>query len=156
MGWIEDAIGSHRYLWHNGEIGGFHSLNVIFPDDDLAFAILSNNQDALPEALVPGIASLYFPLTGLDRVVPRSAVVLIEASLAIALGAFAIAIVAVVTLRRWIVVGIVAALAALVLGLFLPVAIGFLGGGAVALLPIVGYVVVVRFARRRQEGQPSD
>jgi D-alanyl-D-alanine carboxypeptidase len=37
MGWIEDALGSHRYLWHNGEVGGFHALNVIFPDDDLAF-----------------------------------------------------------------------------------------------------------------------
>jgi CubicO group peptidase (beta-lactamase class C family) len=155
MGWVEDAIGSHRYLWHNGEVGGFHAVNVIFPNDDLAFAILTNNQDAQPEALVPGIAALYFPVTGIDRIVPRSAIVLIEASLAIALGAFAIAIVAVVTLRRWIVVGIVVAVLALVLGLLLPSYLGYVFGGAVALVPIAGYVLSVRFARGRRGPEPG-
>jgi D-alanyl-D-alanine carboxypeptidase len=56
MGWIEDALGSHRYLWHNGQVGGFHALNVIFPGNDLGFAILANNQDAKPEYLIPGLA----------------------------------------------------------------------------------------------------
>jgi CubicO group peptidase (beta-lactamase class C family) len=155
MGWVEDGLGQHRYLWHNGEVGGFHALNVIFPNDDLAFAILSNNQDAQLESLVPGIASLYFPVTGIDRIVPRSAVILIEASGAIALGAFAIAVVALATLRRFVVVGVCAALAALVIGLLLPSYVGFVAGGLLALAPIVGYVLSVRYVPRPSQTQPG-
>jgi CubicO group peptidase (beta-lactamase class C family) len=148
MGWIEDALGSHRYLWHNGEVGGFHALNVIFPDDDLAFAILCNNQDAKPEYLLPGIAALYFPVSGLDRFLPRSGVVLIEASLAVGIGALAIAVVAVLTLKRFLPIGLVAALLALVSGVLLPTLVGFSWAGVAALIPVAGYVLAVRFIPR--------
>jgi CubicO group peptidase (beta-lactamase class C family) len=151
MGWIEDAIGQHRYLWHNGEVGGFHALNVIFPEDDLAFAILCNNQDAKPEFLVPGIAALYFPVGGLDRVLPHSGVVLIEASLAVALGALAIGVVAVVTLKRFPFVGAGAAVVALVAGFLLPAILGFVWGGIVALVPVGLYALAVRFLPPRTQ-----
>jgi CubicO group peptidase (beta-lactamase class C family) len=148
MGWVEDAVGSHRYLWHNGEVGGFHALNVIFPSDDLAFAVLSNNQDAKPEYLVTSIASLYFPVTGLDRILPRSGVVFVEASLAVGAGALAIAIVAIVTLKRFLVAGSVAALIALVAGFFLPSLIGFVWAGIAGLVPSALYCLAVRLIPR--------
>jgi len=145
MGWIEDALGSHRYLWHNGEVGGFHAVNVIFPGNDLGFAILANNQDAKPEYLIPGIASLYFPVSGLDRILPRSGIVLVEASLAVGVGALAIAIVAIVTLKRFILPGIAAGLFALAAGFFLPTIVGFIWAGCIALLPTGAYLLAVRF-----------
>jgi CubicO group peptidase (beta-lactamase class C family) len=145
MGWIEDGLGSHRYLWHNGEVGGFHALNVIFPSDDLAFVILTNNQDAKPEFLLPGIASLYFPVDGLDRMLPRSGVVLIEASLAVAVGALAIAIVAIATFKRLLFAGGVAAALALLAGFFLPVIVGFVWAAIAALAPTAAYLAAVRF-----------
>ena len=145
MGFIEDSLGSHRYLWHNGQVGGFHAYNVIFPDDDLAFTLLSNNQDAQPEYVLPHLAMLYFPLNGIDRVLPHSAAVVVEASLALALGALAIAIVAMVTFKRFIVVGNVAALLALLIGFFAPTFIGYVWGGIAALIPIAGYLCLLRF-----------
>ncbi len=150
MGWVEDALGSHRYVWHNGETGGFHALNVIFPDDALAFCLLTNNQDAQPEFLLPQIASLYFPVRGLDRVLPHSGVVLVEASLVVGLGALAIAIVAIVTLKRFIAAGIVAAAAALLLGFFLPSIIGFVWGGVAAIVPVAAYAAAVRLILPRR------
>lgn len=145
MGWIEDALGSHRYLWHNGQVGGFHALNVIFPQDDLAFVILTNNQDARPEYLLPGIAALYFPVSGVDRILPRSGVVLLEASLAVGIGALAIAIVAIVTFKRFVVVGVVAAVLALAAGFLLPTVVGFIWAGIASLVPTAAYVLAARF-----------
>jgi CubicO group peptidase (beta-lactamase class C family) len=154
MGWIEDAIGTHRYLWHNGEVGGFHALNVIFPADDLAFSILSNNQDARPEYLIPAIASLYFPVGGLDRILPRSGVVIVQASIAIGIGALAIAVVALGSLKRFVPAGIAAAVLALVIGFFLPAIIGYVWGGLAALLPTAAYVVAVRFVPKKPTSPP--
>ena len=153
MGWVEDALGSHRYLWHNGETGGYHALNVIFPNDGLALSMLSNNQDARPEYLLPSIAALYFPVSGLDRVLPHSAIVLIEASLAVALGALAIAVVAVVTVKRLIVAGVIAAFLALVIGFFVPSYLGYVWGGLAALLPVAAYLLLVRFVSRKRRAQ---
>jgi hypothetical protein len=149
MGWVEDALGTHRYLWHNGELGGFHALNVVFPGDELAFSLLANNQDDEPEAVIPRIAALYFPVTGLDRILPRSGIALVEASFAIAVGAFAVAIVAVVALKRFVVVGVVAAFVALVIGFFAPSVGGYLWGGVAAMVPIAGYLIAVRWVRRQ-------
>jgi CubicO group peptidase (beta-lactamase class C family) len=149
MGWIEDAVGSHRYLWHNGEVGGFHAFNVIFPEDDLAFTFLLNNQDAKPEYVLPELAVLYFPVTGLDRILPRSGVVLFEASLAVAVGALAVGIVAIVTFKRFIVGGVLAAVLALAAGFFLPTVVGFVWGGVGALVPTVLYVLAVRYIPKR-------
>lgn len=149
MGWIEDAIGSHRYLWHNGEVGGFHAFNVIFPQDDLAFTFLLNNQDAKPEYLLPELAALYFPVDGLDRILPRSGVVLFEASLAVAVGALAIGIVAIVTFKRFIFGGVFAAVLALAAGFFLPTVVGFVWGGLAALVPTALYVLGVLYIPKR-------
>ena len=34
----------HRCLYHSGEVGGFVADNVVFPDDDLAYAALTNQE----------------------------------------------------------------------------------------------------------------
>jgi hypothetical protein len=122
---------------------------VIFPGNDLAFAVLTNNQDAKPEYLIPGIASLYFPVSGLDRILPHSGVVLIEASAAVAIGALAIAIVAIVTLKRFILAAVPLAALALVAGFFLPSVVGFVWAGVAALVPTAAYVLAVRFIPKR-------
>jgi CubicO group peptidase (beta-lactamase class C family) len=153
MGWVEDMLGSHRYLWHNGEVGGFHALNVIFPQDDLAFALLTNNQDAKPEYLIPGIASLYFPVSGVDRILPRSGVVLLEASLAVGLGALAVAVVAIVTFKRFIIAGIAAGLVALGAGFFLPTIVGFVWAGIGSLGPTAAYLLAIRFIPKVTKAQ---
>jgi hypothetical protein len=47
MGFVVDAIGEHREIWHNGyspKAGGY-CLNAIFPEDDLAVIVLSNSPD---------------------------------------------------------------------------------------------------------------
>jgi hypothetical protein len=74
--------------------------------------------------------------------------VLIEASLAVGIGALAIAVVAVLTLKRFLPIGLVAALLALVSGVLLPTLVGFSWAGVAALIPVAGYVLAVRFIPR--------
>ena len=64
MGFVPGSIDGHRELWHNGltpTIGGY-TLNAIFPDDDLAVAILSNGAAFAgeSEALVKGLCAMFF------------------------------------------------------------------------------------------------
>ncbi|HZZ65454.1 MAG TPA: serine hydrolase domain-containing protein [Candidatus Baltobacteraceae bacterium] len=42
MGWVIDQRGGQRYLWHNGELAGFHSINGLLPDQHLAVIVLAN------------------------------------------------------------------------------------------------------------------
>jgi CubicO group peptidase (beta-lactamase class C family) len=48
MGWMIDERGGQRYLWHNGEIAGYHAMNALLPDEHLAVIVLAN-ADALGE-----------------------------------------------------------------------------------------------------------
>jgi CubicO group peptidase (beta-lactamase class C family) len=48
MGWMIDQRGGQRYLWHNGEIAGYHAMNALLPDQHLAVIVLAN-ADALGE-----------------------------------------------------------------------------------------------------------
>jgi hypothetical protein len=70
---------------------------------------------------------------------------LVEASLAVGIGALAIAIVAILTLRRFMLPGVAAALFALAAGFFLPTLIGFVWAGVIALVPTVAYLLAVQF-----------
>ncbi|MGA7317351.1 MAG: serine hydrolase domain-containing protein [Silvibacterium sp.] len=70
MGFIVDAIGEHREIWHNGyspKAGGY-CLNAIFPEDDLAVIVLSNSPDSpfrpQPEKIVKSVLGLYDPRVG--------------------------------------------------------------------------------------------
>ncbi len=68
MGWIVDQRGGQRYVWHNGELAGFHAMNAVLPDQHIAVIVLSN-ADSLhsqttvsPERLVLHILDVVAPL----------------------------------------------------------------------------------------------
>jgi len=52
---------NHRMIYHSGEVSGFTSDNLVFPDDSAAVAVLTN-QDAAPAALTIAhrISKLFF------------------------------------------------------------------------------------------------
>jgi len=68
MGWVVDQRGGKRYLWHNGELGGFHSMNAILPDDHIAVVVLANadglksNATIAPEYVAAQILDIVAPL----------------------------------------------------------------------------------------------
>lgn len=42
MGWVIDQRGGQRYVWHNGELAGYHAMNALLPDEHVAVIVLSN------------------------------------------------------------------------------------------------------------------
>ncbi|MDQ2991333.1 MAG: beta-lactamase family protein [Candidatus Eremiobacteraeota bacterium] len=72
MGWVIDQRSGKRYVWHNGEIGGFHAMNALLPDDHIAVIVLANT-DAL-HGDDGAIAPEYLAAQILDIVAPPAAV----------------------------------------------------------------------------------
>lgn len=68
MGWIIDQRNGETYIWHNGELGGFHSMNAVLPDQDIAVVVLTNVDDLFgpgvtsPERLAGQILDILAPL----------------------------------------------------------------------------------------------
>ncbi len=53
-GWIVATLAGHRYIWHDGALGGYQTMNATFPDDDLDIVILTNDGTGLdPYDVVP-------------------------------------------------------------------------------------------------------
>lgn len=42
MGWVVDQRDGKRYIWHNGELSGYHAMNALLPDDHIAVIVLTN------------------------------------------------------------------------------------------------------------------
>ncbi len=67
MGWVIDQRDGHRYIWHNGEIAGYHAMNALLPDDHIAVVVLSNadslnSQDTIaPERIAGRILDIAAP-----------------------------------------------------------------------------------------------
>lgn len=68
MGWVIDQRGGQRYVWHNGELAGFHAMNALLPDQHVAVIVLSN-ADSLhaqttisPERMASRILDVVAPL----------------------------------------------------------------------------------------------
>lgn len=51
LGWVIDQRAGKRYIWHNGEVAGYHAMNALLPDDHVA-VIVFTNVDALHSQLV--------------------------------------------------------------------------------------------------------
>jgi D-alanyl-D-alanine carboxypeptidase len=51
LGWVIDQRAGKRYVWHNGEIAGYHTMNALLPDDHVAVIVLAN-VDSLHSSLV--------------------------------------------------------------------------------------------------------
>jgi D-alanyl-D-alanine carboxypeptidase len=58
-------ISGHRVLKHGDEVFGFSAENLLFPDDGIAVAVLTNqDSSAAPSAVAHKIASLLVPESG--------------------------------------------------------------------------------------------
>src|SRR5579872_352595 len=42
-GWFISTLGGHPYVWHDGAIGGFVTMNATFPADDIDIIVLVND-----------------------------------------------------------------------------------------------------------------
>jgi|SRR5579884_168785 len=69
MGWVVDQRGGQRYVWQNGQLPGFHSMNAMLPDQHIAVIVLAN-ADSLhgettiqPERLANHILDVVAPQT---------------------------------------------------------------------------------------------
>jgi CubicO group peptidase (beta-lactamase class C family) len=67
-GWMIDQRAAQRFVWHNGEISGFHSMNALLPDRHIAVIVLTNadslhGQDVVsPERIANRILDVVAPL----------------------------------------------------------------------------------------------
>jgi CubicO group peptidase (beta-lactamase class C family) len=59
FGWFLDPYQGHKRMFHDGSTIGFRTTIQRFPDDALTIIILSNREDANPEALALRVADLY-------------------------------------------------------------------------------------------------
>jgi CubicO group peptidase (beta-lactamase class C family) len=58
-GWFIATLQGHRYVWHDGALGGFQTMNATFPDDGLDIIVLTNDGTGLdPYFIIPQL----FPL----------------------------------------------------------------------------------------------
>jgi CubicO group peptidase (beta-lactamase class C family) len=117
---VVDAIGAHRELWHNGEIGGFHAMHALFPDDRIAIVVLTNQNAAAPEILIGPLLAAVVPVSPLDQAVSANARAFLLVSFACALTGLVAAIGAALWRRRRWWAGALVAAAAAVVGLVLP------------------------------------
>jgi CubicO group peptidase (beta-lactamase class C family) len=53
-GWFVTTLNGHRYIWHDGAIGGFQTMNAVFPDDGIDIIVLTNDGTGLdPYYIIP-------------------------------------------------------------------------------------------------------
>jgi len=67
MGWMIDQRGGKRFIWQNGQPGGFHAMNALLPDQHIAVIVLANT-DSLhgaavePERVAGAVLDIVAPL----------------------------------------------------------------------------------------------
>jgi CubicO group peptidase (beta-lactamase class C family) len=53
-GWFIATLNGHRYIWHDGLVGGFQTMNATFPDDGIDIIVLTNDGTGLdPYFVIP-------------------------------------------------------------------------------------------------------
>ncbi len=52
LGWVIDQRGGKRYIWHNGEVAGYHAMNALLPDDHVAVIVFTNVDNFHSSAVV--------------------------------------------------------------------------------------------------------
>ncbi|MGH7738275.1 MAG: serine hydrolase domain-containing protein [Candidatus Tyrphobacter sp.] len=66
MGWTLDRRSGHRFVWQNGEIPGFHTMNALLPDEHVAVIVLvnadaRNEPTTLPESIAGRVLDVVVP-----------------------------------------------------------------------------------------------
>ncbi|MBV9270493.1 MAG: beta-lactamase family protein [Candidatus Eremiobacteraeota bacterium] len=63
-GWFIASLNGHQYIWHDGALGGFQTLNATFPQDGIDIVILTNDGTGLdPYYIVPQIFPIALTLS---------------------------------------------------------------------------------------------
>jgi len=58
-GWFIATLNGHQYIWHDGAIGGYQTMNATFPSDGLDIIILTNDGTGLdPYFIVPQLFTI--------------------------------------------------------------------------------------------------
>jgi D-alanyl-D-alanine carboxypeptidase len=74
LGWVIDQRAGKRYIWHNGELAGYHAMNALLPDDHVAVIVLTNVDSfhsrlvAQPEEIASEILDIVLPPERLSTV----------------------------------------------------------------------------------------
>lgn len=67
LGWTIDEREGKRYVWHNGELSGYHAMNGLLPDEHVGVIVLSNTDDftstrvIAPEAVAARVLDIIAP-----------------------------------------------------------------------------------------------
>ncbi len=59
-GWIISSLNGHPFVWHDGEVGGFQTMNATFPSDDIEIIVLTNDglNGVAPYSVIPQLFSI--------------------------------------------------------------------------------------------------
>jgi D-alanyl-D-alanine carboxypeptidase len=141
---ILDRIGSHRELWHNGAVGGFHAMHALFPDDRIAIVVLTNQLNASPERLIGPLLAAVVPVTEYEQGMPQSSSDALRLLFSCALTGLLAAIGAGIWRRRPVWGTALVALGAGVAGCMLPLFVEPALAFALALVPAVVFALIPR------------
>jgi D-alanyl-D-alanine carboxypeptidase len=61
FGWQLEPVGGHRRVNHGGSLPGFRAEFARYIDDKVTVVVLTNSDNANPNALAVGVAALYIP-----------------------------------------------------------------------------------------------
>jgi CubicO group peptidase (beta-lactamase class C family) len=61
FGWALDSINGHPFVWHNGQVPGFHSQYERHTSDGLSVIVLTNQTDGAPEKIAAAITAMVNP-----------------------------------------------------------------------------------------------
>ena len=61
FGWELDTVGGHKLVHHGGTLPGFRAELARFVDDKLTVIVLTNGNNADPDAMALGVAAFYIP-----------------------------------------------------------------------------------------------
>jgi CubicO group peptidase (beta-lactamase class C family) len=53
-GWFVSSLDGHLYIWHDGAVGGFQTMNATFPNDGIDIIVLTNDGSGIdPYYIIP-------------------------------------------------------------------------------------------------------
>jgi D-alanyl-D-alanine carboxypeptidase len=62
-GWFISSLDGRRYIWHDGKISGYQTMNAMFPDDGIEIVILTNDGSGTdPFFIVPQLLPIVLNL----------------------------------------------------------------------------------------------
>lgn len=64
-GWFVSSLNGHVYHWHDGDVGGYQTMNGSFPNDGIDIVILTNDGSGLdPYYIVPQLFPIALSMAG--------------------------------------------------------------------------------------------